>query len=168
MCGNHSRGITIMAFRSRSKKIGRNGNITTGGQVQKAGLPAFRALGYNATTTQTGTVVFNTESFDSGGDFDLANNRFVAPVDGIYLFWFQGLAGNNGANIDNDLAFYINGTVQTGCRVREDGPNANWNSIRTQANFELSANDQVDVRVTAGAVYNNHNIWTSFQGFLIG
>ena len=149
-----------MAFRSRSKKIGRDGSITTIGQIQKSGHPAFRATGDNNTNTQTGTIVLTTEVFDTGGDFDLANNRFVAPVDGIYLFWLQGIAGNNGANVDNDLAFYINGTVQHGSRVREDGANANWNSIRAQANFELSANDQVGVRLTnAGAVYNNSNIF---------
>lgn len=34
-------------------------------------------------------VTWDVESFDEGGNFDLANNKFVAPVDGIYFFGGQ-------------------------------------------------------------------------------
>ena len=52
-----------MAFRSRSKKIGRDGSITTPGQIQKAGVPAFKVRSNNGTAAQTGTWVWTVEDF---------------------------------------------------------------------------------------------------------
>jgi len=156
-----------MAFRARSYKVGRLGNIITSGQVRKTGQPAFRATADNETNAQTGTFVWTTENYDVGGDFDLANNRFVAPVDGVYLFHHHSLAGSNG-NVNNDVGFYVNGTFQSGTRVREDTGSSNWNTYVMVALLDLSANDQVDVRVIAGQVYNNSVTWAVFEGYLVG
>jgi hypothetical protein len=41
-----------------------------------------------SSTTTAGTLLakFNTEDFDTGGDFNLSTDIFTAPQDGIYLF----------------------------------------------------------------------------------
>lgn len=156
-----------MAFRSRSYKLTRLGNIVTAGRVRKTGQPAFRVTANAATTAQTGTIPWDTEYYDIGGNFDLANNRFVAPVDGLYNFEHQNLAGSNG-NLNNDIGIYVNGAFRSGTRVREDTGSSNWNTYVTFALLDLNENDYVDVRVITGQVYNNSFTWICFQGYLVG
>lgn len=157
-----------MAFRSRSKKIGRDGSITTPGQIQKAGVPAFKVRSNNGTAAQTGTWVWTVEDFDQGGDFDLANNRFTAPVDGVYFFSFNVIMGASGSGTNNDIGYYQNGAFVTGTRLREDGDNTNWNGRTGVAILELDENDYIDVRLTAGSGYNNSTAYSGFYGYLIG
>ena len=156
-----------MAFRSRSYKLTRLGNIITSGQVQKTGQPAFRVSSDAATNGQTGTITWGTEYYDIGGNFNLATNRFVAPVDGLYNFEHQDLAGNNG-NVNNDIGIYVNGVFRSGTRVREDTGSSNWNTYVTFGLLDLNENDYVDVRVITGQVYNNSTHWIVFQGYLVG
>ena len=156
-----------MAFRSRSYKLTRLGNIVTSGQVQKTGQPAFRVTADAATNGQTGTITWDTEYYDIGSNFDLTNNRFVAPVDGVYNFEHQNLAGSNGT-VDNDIAFYVNGSFRSGTRVRQNNASSNWNTYVISALLDLNENDYVDVRVINGQVYNNSITWICFQGYLVG
>lgn len=157
-----------MAFRSRSKKIGRNGNITTPGQIRKSGHPAFKVRSNNSTATQTGTWVWTVEDFDQGGDFDLTNNRFTAPVDGLYFFSFNVIMGSSGSGTNNDIGYYQNGAFVTGTRMREDGNNTNYNGKTGVAILELDQDDYIDVRIITGSGYNNSTQYSGFYGYLVG
>ena len=157
-----------MAFRSRSYKVGRFGNIVTTGQVLKPNQPAFRVRGSGShPLSATAVIPWTVEDYDIGSNFDLANNRFVAPVDGVYYFSHLNLAGANG-NFENDVGLYINGTYENGTRSREDTGSSYWNTYNITAVLELSANDYVDLRVITNQVYHNSVTWTAFQGYLVG
>ena len=156
-----------MAFRTRSYKVGRLGNIVTSGQILKPNQPAFRVRGSGSHPKGTGVIPWTAEDYDIGSNFDLANNRFVAPEDGVYYFSHLNLAGANG-NLNNDVGLYTNGVFQNGTRSREDTGSSNWNTYNIVAVLELSENDQVDIRVISNQVYHNSVTWTSFQGYLVG
>jgi hypothetical protein len=141
-------------------------NISSAGIVTKPNHPAFRVTSNSGTNAQTGTIPWDTVDYDRNSDFDTTNNRFVAPVDGIYYFSHNNLAGNNG-NLNNDLAYYVNGTIVLGTRIRQDEDSSNWNSYQLTAVLQLSASDYVDIRTLVGQVYNSSATWTAWQGFLV-
>ena len=45
-------------------------------------------------------VVWDSEDYDTGDDFDLANNKFVVPITGYYIIW-GSLAFKNTADTQN-------------------------------------------------------------------
>ena len=66
--------------------------IDSSGRILQPAKPAFHArLTSGSTEGKTGTLVFNSEDFDIGGNYDTSNGRFTAPVSGIYYFAFDGL-----------------------------------------------------------------------------
>ena len=61
------------------------------GHMTIAKQPAFQVgissdINNIAVTTAHTSMSFDLEHFDRGDDFDLGNNRFVAPVTGLYQF----------------------------------------------------------------------------------
>lgn len=139
--------------------------INANGYVTKPNQCYFRVRTNTGSTAQTGLIPWTEEVVDIGNNF--ASNQFTAPVDGNYFFAHNNLAGANG-NVNNDVSLYVNGVAEGGTRVREDSGTANWVSYQIVAILNLSANDVVDVRVTAGAVYAASTTWTSFYGYLLG
>lgn len=59
--------------------------------ILQPGQPAFRVSNSNVFLAQTSINPYNfiTEQFDTQNNFDLTTDTFTAPVDGIYLFFFQ-------------------------------------------------------------------------------
>jgi hypothetical protein len=140
-------------------------DLTLTGEMTKPNQCYFRVRTDSGTSGQTGTIPWTNEVVDIGNNF--ASNQFTAPVDGNYFFAHHSLAGNNG-NLNNDIAFYVNGTEAAGTKIRQDEDSANWNSYQLVAILNLSANDTVSVRVVTGQVYANSITWTSFYGYLLG
>jgi hypothetical protein len=62
----------------------------SGDNILKPKQCAFRVFkssdDASADLTSATLVTFDAVDFDINGDYDLANNKFVAPVDGIYMF----------------------------------------------------------------------------------
>ena len=44
-----------------------------------------------------GSLVFNTELFDDGGNYNTSNGRYTAPSDGKYLFNTSAITESNGS-----------------------------------------------------------------------
>jgi len=66
-------------------------NIDSNGAVTYPKLPSFLAYSASNQASKTGdgtnhTVIFDTEIFDRGGDFDNTTYTFTAPVTGVYRF----------------------------------------------------------------------------------
>ena len=82
--GTFSNGLSL-APSSASTAI----NIDSSGHVTMPLQPAFQAhkngTAQNNFATGGANVVFSAERFDNNADFDLTNNRFVAPVTGKYF-----------------------------------------------------------------------------------
>ena len=76
---------------SQGTALGTNNvmSVATSGEINYPLQPAFEAYLTNTVTNATGdgtnyTIIFDTEVFDQGGDFNLAASTFTAPVTGRY------------------------------------------------------------------------------------
>jgi len=159
-----SEGQLSFMVRSQSRM-----NIDGSGRVTIPYQPAFHAWNQTAQALEGGAVMsFNATSsnvsrvFNQGGHY--ANNRFTAPVAGVYQFsanvlqnsttggryWGIGLVLNGTDTIDFS---YAAGTSQQGVNV--------------SATIKLATNDYIDVRASTDGVINIDNSG-AFSGHLVG
>lgn len=114
------------------------------GKYKASGQPAFLAYVNTTITDVTGDsssyqIIFDTEVFDSGGDFNLGTSTFTAPVTGKYSFTLSLLLGGGTA------------LSATSLRITTTG-NTFQRSISTNAGVTTSASGEITVvaPMTAG------------------
>ena len=159
-----SEGQLSFMVRSQSRMtIDGSGRVTTPFQ------PAFHVANQTAQSITSNTILqFNATStnasrvFNQGGYY--ANNRFTAPVDGVYQFsvnvlmnpvtvgsyWGVGVVLNSSDTIDFS---YAAGKVQQG--------------LNLSATIKLAANDYIEVRSSTDGTINIDNSG-AFSGHLVG
>ena len=142
-----------------------NGDLTvTGSLASSAPCAFFASKSSNAAVTAGGTVTFDSEMFDVGGDYDTSNSRFTAPAAGVYSFSqsFLVLSGNpniriykNGA--DSKIALIASGTATT----------VSYSSPSITFTISLAANDYITVAGydANGSIYGAAH---SFHSFFTG
>ena len=69
---------------------------------------AYRTSYYNTTTSAT-VLVFDNEKIDVGGNYNVSNGRFTAPVTALYEFAYAAIASNSQTVYRYDLR--INGSI---------------------------------------------------------
>lgn len=111
---------------------------------------AYRNGAQNLTASTSTKIQFETESYDTGSNYDNATNfRFTAPVAGFYRFNAQALVGMQSGN-----TYYIF-LAKNGAEVRRgDQLSANATtgvSIGVEATLQLAANDYIEVFAFNGA-----------------
>jgi len=158
--------------------------IDSSGRILTPARPAFRARldgpSSNATGSQ-GTLIFNNEDFDIGGNYNTSDGLFTAPVAGIYQFMFRMLGATDSSgsiNSANDTIyadFYKNGTANSnivpGAReIHQQAGGSHYVSIGMTSLIQLSASDNVRVIVGSEFAYADATdaYDPCFQGFLIG
>lgn len=139
--------------------------IDTAGRVTMPFQPSFEA--YNNSGLQLNTdntqYDFNAVVHNIGGHFNIATNKFTAPVAGRYLIAFRTLANNTAgsfANIQvriNDVNTYYAGHNHVDKWIMEGFTGV----------VQLAANDTVDIFVVARSAHYGRN-YASFSGHLIG
>tara|TARA_Y100001972_G_scaffold60367_1_gene73888 strand:- start:1103 stop:1624 length:522 start_codon:yes stop_codon:yes gene_type:complete len=152
--------------------------IDSVGRVNQPAKPAFRAR-YDQSSQGgvQGTIVFNTEDYDIGGNYDTSNGRFTAPITGLYQFQFDALVseGTNGAILGDNSPIAVHFT--------KNGAEGSWsqrvyhrisgasqfNTITKIDNIQLNATDYVNVVVTTKYAYydGSGQFDPVFQGFLV-
>ena len=85
--------------------------ISSEGYVTKPYNPVFMAYRTSnyATTTSATVLVFDNEKIDVGGNYNVSNGRFTAPVTGLYEFGYASIASNTQTVYRYDLR--INGSI---------------------------------------------------------
>ena len=160
--------------------------VDTTGRILTPARPSFRvhlaASGAWTDITHGGNyaVVFDTEKYDIGGNFDTSTGRFTVPITGTYYFaaraylhenqgtrWLtiaKGTTNPAAGEAANFLAQWYDSTNTTG-----------RNGIRqVDATAQLTAGDQVGVYLyqdadSVNGVYSENNtVFNSFEGYLIG
>ncbi len=126
------------------------------------------------TSDQTGmvnndTITWDATYLDVNGDFDLANNRFVAPETGYYFFAVDMITPG-GSTASGDFRVWLNG-VGTG--IAGYGYMAATSHVKSTASFvmNLNAGDYIDLRTTGNsdAIYGlAANLHSKFSGFKLG
>ena len=152
--------------------------IDSTGRVLTPARPAFRArLTTGSGGGSTGTLVFNTEDFDIGGNYDTSNGRFTAPVAGVYWICFSALSAgdSSGSSLSATNAIWIHlhkiGTEIPGTVGHAYIASGNHQeSIHSPNVLSLSASDYITVVVGSEYVYTDATArWDPvFQGYLLG
>lgn len=154
-------------------------SIDSTGRVLTPARPAFRArlAGSTQATGTQGTIVFETEDFDIGGNYNVSNGRFTAPIAGIYHFMFRGLSAGTGtgaANSGGDTAFgdlKKNGSVVAGARFYHYIQTGNFHSmLYLNTTIQLNATDYVQVNMNTEFLYGDTTgaYDPCFEGYLVG
>ena len=164
-------GTTVNDLALATNQVNRL-NIDASGHVTMPSQPAFMAYGVQSNPSSGSVLVFGTEKYDIGGNYNTSNGRFTAPVAGLYMI----ITTQIGANRNTVFRYKtrLNGTnyPQTDAQMRLN-PGATIHDYGTSAILmQMAANDYVDIYFTAddgGAGHGNtgsaHEI---FSGYLVG
>jgi len=153
--------------------------IDSTGRILTPARPAFRAriAGSSTGTGVNGNIVFETEDFDIGSNYDHTNGEFTAPIAGIYQFVFKCLIATNssGSAMSGGDVFHadleVNGSNVAGGRCYHYiGSGAHQNQVHLNELQQLSANDTVRINVGSEFVYSEANAEYDpvFIGLLVG
>ena len=110
---------------------------------------AFHA--YDMSSNTSGDLVFSTELYDDGGNYNTSNGRYTAPSDGTYLFSSGAMSTGTAAKI----IFKKNGSdFAGGGDMFGYSPNASTQGV-AHLIVDLSASDYINVNAN-NAVYGNY------------
>ena len=153
-------------------------SIDSSGRVTQPAKPAFRAriATTGSGTGTTGTLIFETEDFDIGGNYNTSNGIFTAPIAGIYHFMFRSLTATNtsgAASASNDtiyVDFYKNGALADGTRgfISNRGAEG-YSTIMMNTMMQLSATDTIKVVFGSEHAYHDSSAHYDpcFEGYLV-
>lgn len=133
--------------------------IDSDGNILKPNLICFDyylSANQNLTASVWNKLAFNTKAFERGGNnFNTTDYRFVAPIDGIYMFTSQ--VNHHTATFASGyhyMGFYKNGSAYrytSGLRIANQIIQADHTETGSVM-MELNANDYVEVYAYADAV----------------
>jgi hypothetical protein len=123
-------------------------------------------VGTNYTSTGTSVIKFDTVVTDNRSNFDTANYRFVAPVDGYYQFNVTVNQYSISAGTVFEIGFRKNGGAYAGTRIYSGGTSDQ--NISSSMAIYLGAGDNVDVQSYTVGGFSASVRWNVFSGHLIG
>ena len=137
------------------------------GYVSYPNRPCFDVAsnqGVSANNYQT----FNIQYHNVGNHFSLSNNRFTAPVNGLYQFFATTIKGGSASGNVTRVYIYVNGSVANGSRhVRlSEGSNYGTNGVGSWI-ISMSAGDYAQVYMNSGGSHSSTE-YTYFNGYLLG
>lgn len=125
---------------------------------KKESIPAFLARGSGtvakSSTASYSKLVWNSTVLNVGSCFNLANSRFIAPVDGLYSFSFA-LAATTSAG-GPEVSIYKNGSVEISNLAI--GYGAEYNSFGTSFPMVLDSGESIEIWWQ-----NNNNVSVSID-----
>ena len=142
--------------------------IDSSGYVRKPYQPCFDVAS-NQSVGQNSYQTFNTQYHNVGNHFSLANNRFTAPVDGLYQFFATTIKNTAAAGGVARVYIYVNGAVSNGNRhVRlSEGANYGTNGVGSWI-ISMSAGDYAQVYMGGGGNGSHSSTeYTYFNGYLL-
>jgi hypothetical protein len=154
--------------------------IDSNGNILKPNLICFDyylSADQNLTNNAWTKLTFDTKAFERGGNnFNTTDNRFVAPIDGIYMFSTQVNHHADTASGGYQYSgFYKNGSpyrYTSGLRIHNQQIRADHTQTGSVM-MELSANDYVEVYAFNNASGGNPVVFSGigrcgFSGYLVG
>ena len=144
---------------------------------QKIAFMAKLASNFNPSTAARTKIPFATNNsaarvFNFGNGFDDTNNRFQAPIDGLYCFIATTYVSSHSSSQYHILRL----TLNDNSTVLNEGysimvpVSSNYQSNHIHCLVNLTAGDQVDCRTQSGGdtSYNIDVGESHFSGYLIG
>lgn len=145
--------------------IDSSGNLTASNYIRQTNPIAFSAKSNSGAIAVNSSVIpFSIENFDIGGNYDPAQYRFVAPVNGVYHF---------------DCHIHSSSAQASAAWIRVNGNNhmrgyhasssgGYEGQFIVNANLQLNANDYVDMYSPGNYNFYLVSGYNEFSGFLIG
>tara|TARA_B110000238_G_scaffold60395_1_gene66073 strand:- start:149 stop:655 length:507 start_codon:yes stop_codon:yes gene_type:complete len=146
----------------------------TSGRVFRSNIPHFIAgissvAGVDYTSWTKFPFIKQTHAgIPESSDFNDANNRYIAPVAGLYWFsWLARFDGVGGNYIQTEMR--VNGTSVSKYRGLNGPASTTYHTIGSQGIIQLNATDYVEAWVTiSGDTSVNLDNDANFHGYLIG
>lgn len=152
-----------------------SGNVTLSAAAMKNTPAFFAKLSGNQTVSDnTQTLVnFDTEVYDTDGQYDTTNKRFVAPSAGKYVFTatagFSNFDEPTGTRVH--LQFYKNGSLEdfSGDMATVTNNASADPTMNFTTQMSLTTNDYVDVRIyqNGGSNETLQSAYARFFGYRI-
>ena len=139
------------------------------GYVSYPNRPLFDVAS-NQSVGQNSYQTYNTQYHNVGNHFSLANNRFTAPVNGLYQFFASTIKNTSNSGGVARVYIYVNGSVSNGSRhVRlSEGANYGTNGVGSWI-ISMSAGDYAQVYMGSGGNGSHSSTeYTYFNGYLLG
>ncbi len=115
-------------------------------------------------------IPFKTPHVNVGSDFDSSNERYVAPVDGDYAFWFFTNVARSGAG-----SYYAtwrkNGSEVNsiaGGRMYDQHTGSGWNNLSGCLMINLDEGDYIEIFNGTVAVNYDGTNYGQWMGWLVG
>ena len=116
------------------------------------------------TTTKVGNVW--TVDYNKGSVFTASTSRFVAPVEGFYLFNFAAEKSDNHST-SFSITLYLNGSEIGNVRIYHATQDHRKTLTLTKL-IKLDANDYVEPYLQSGTASTNFDNRGQFSGVLLG
>ena len=155
--------------------------IDSSGRICTPATPAFHAYGNsnNWTVFSNGSwtkLVLPSTAFNTGTHYDTTNSKFVAPIAGVYHFYYKvyGRVQSGGAASTYwQSLFQKNSNTITGYGALIVGYQYNTSADETvtySMTISLAANDEITVHAQAAGSHNGeyYPVACEFGGHLIG
>jgi len=114
-------------------------------------------------------IQFNTH-VNVGNDFDNSNNKYTAPVDGTYYFFFHTNVIRNGSGTYY-TDWYKNGSTivnSLGGRMYDYYTGSGWNNLSGFIGLDLSEGDYISVHSGSADTKYDGNTYGQLIGYLVG
>ena len=138
--------------------------VTTPGQP----CSMYKALSNSHTgsaTDSTEVLLFKDVKRNEGSHYNTTNGRFTAPVAGTYFVGHNCLIDNDAGDVARSADLQVNGSGYVTLWYYESGGDNDYHGVSGTAIVELSANDFIQIRATAGIHTGSE---TSFSVYLLG
>ena len=150
-------------------------SIDSSGRVTKPNQPSFYAYraSSNYTTTASGfqKALLTGTRWNTGSHFDTTNNRFTAPIEGVYHF--DGGVNRYYMPVGTffRVALYVNGSLYIFGHVDYVSTTSDLKYC-VSSTIKLNANDYVELwsytNTTTSNGFSNGETWNTLSGFLVG
>ena len=142
--------------------------IDGSGRVTMPSQPAFdvhHSGGSYASGTTVTSLDLNTVRLNRGNHYSASNDRFIAPVAGVYVFYYRAIISGTYTNLH--IRFRKNGVHIAGGDTHASPTTSGWSQMSSQILLQLAVNDYVQVEHTTNTnIYGDS--YQTFQGHLLG
>lgn len=157
--------ISFSTSSSGSETLTERMRIDSAGRVTMPYQPAFFVTQTSLGTSAAGsTVAFNYVFLNVGSHFSTSTNRFTAPIDGVYHFYFYSFLENDNT-VSSEVQLYKNGGSISIRNYTSDMASSYGPPVTFQATLNLIANDYMTVYT---GLRLHANLGSYFGGYLIG
>ena len=112
-----------------------------------------------------GIVTFDTIDIDTDNQLDKERGVFSCKIPGTYLFTFNGVTSNAVDFVRVEVK--VNDIGKFNIYDRDESRSTKNANLGYTWSLQLSVDDQVQLKVTAGALYSGSNERVTFTGLLV-